>query len=173
MNLHGLAFCLALDCTSNFGMTPFYSFSATDASLIRRICAMNPVQQRMEDSDLKRLRGKTAIDAAHEGLSGDDEGRLDSAISEMYSVDNEEAADIHANYHIDRIFASLVHRAKENGMRKDTIAKRLGNLDFTRVGSQVAKGKLAEAAALELLFRELSKAESNGNSDDRYIQFYG
>ncbi|MGI0037379.1 MAG: hypothetical protein ACRD99_03380 [Nitrososphaera sp.] len=127
----------------------------------------------MEDSDLRRLRGKTAIDAAHEGITGDDEVRLDSAISVMYSVDNEEAADIHANYHIDRIFASLVQRAKENGMRKDTIARRLGNLDFTGVGNQVAKGKLAEAAALELLFRQLSRVESNGAADDRYIQFYG
>ena len=127
----------------------------------------------MEQSDLGRLRGKTAIDAAHEGISGDDEVRLDSAISVMYGVDNEEAADIHANYHIDRIFASLVLRAKQNGMRKDTIAKRLGKMDFTGVGSQVAKGKLAEAAALDLLFRELSRAESKGSADDRYIQFYG
>ena len=127
----------------------------------------------MEQSDLGRLRGKTAIDAAHEGISGDDEVRLDSAISAMYGVDNEEAADIHANYHIDRIFASLVLRAKKNGMRKDTIAKRLGILDFTRVGSQVAKGKLAEAAALDLLFRELSRVESKGSADDSYIQFYG
>jgi hypothetical protein len=127
----------------------------------------------MQDNDLKRLRGKSAIDAAHEGISGDDEVRLDSAISVLYDVDTEEAADIHSNYHIDRIFSSLVQRAKENGMRRDAIAKRLAHVDFTEVGNQIAKGKLTEAAALELVFRQLSTAERNGKSDDRYIQFYG
>jgi len=127
----------------------------------------------MEDGEPRRLKGKSAIDAAHEGISGDDEIRLDTAISALYDVDNQEAADIHANYHIDRIFSSLVQRARENGMRKDAIAKRLASVDFAGVGSQVSKGKLAEAAALELLFRQLSNVESDGKHDDRYIQFYG
>jgi hypothetical protein len=145
----------------------------TDAILIRRNCAIDAESEIMQDNDFRRLRGKSAIDAAHEGISGDDEVRLDSAISALYDVDSEEAADIHANYHIDRIFAALVQRARDNGMRKDAIAKRLATVDFSGIGSQVAKGKLVEAAALELLFRQLSSAESNGKPDDRYIQFYG
>jgi hypothetical protein len=127
----------------------------------------------MQGNDLKKLRGKSAIDAAHEGVGGEDEARLDSAISVLYDVDVEEAADIHANYHVNRIFSSLVQRAKQNGMRRDAIAKRLAHIDFTAVGSQIAKGKLTEAAALGLAFRQLSTAERNGKSDDRYIQFYG
>jgi hypothetical protein len=127
----------------------------------------------MQENDLRRLKGKSAIDAAHEGVSGQDETRLDSMISSLYDVDNEEALDIHANYHIDRIFGSLVERARQNGMKKEVIAKKLAGLDFARLGVQVAKGKLAEAAALELLFRQLSAAESDGKSEDRYIQFYG
>jgi hypothetical protein len=127
----------------------------------------------MQDNDLKRLKGKSAIDAAHEGISGNDETRLDTAISAIYDVDTEEAADIHANYHIDRIFSSLVQRARENGMRRDAIVKRLAHVDFTEVGNQIAKGKLTEAAALELVFRQLSTVERNGKPDDRYIQFYG
>jgi hypothetical protein len=127
----------------------------------------------MQDNDLRKLRGKSAIDAAHEGITGEDEMRLGSAIGVLYGVDNDEAVEIHANYHIDRIFASLVQRARENGMRKETLAKRMAGFDFSRIGIEVAKGKLAEAAAVDLLFRELSRAESSGSADDRYIQFYG
>ena len=121
---------------------------------------------------MKRLRGKSAIDVAHEGLNGEDEGRLDSAISALYGVDNDEALEIHTNYHVDRIFSSLVRRARENGMKKSAIAKRLPVLDFAGVASQVALGKLAEAAAVDLLFRQLAALESPGKSDDRYFQFY-
>lgn len=127
----------------------------------------------MQDNDLRRLRGKSAIDAAHEGISGEDEVRLDSAISTLYGVDGDEALEIHANYHIDRIFAQLIQRARQNGMKKNAIAKRLAGLDFNTIGSQVAVGKLAEAAAVELLFRQLANAESRTRPDDRYIQFYG
>lgn len=127
----------------------------------------------MQDNDLRRLRGKSAIDAVHEGISGDDELRLDIAISTLYGVDSDEAVEIHANYHVDRLFASLVQRAKENGMKKDTIARRLAGLDFIRIGTQVSKGKLSEAAGVDILFRQLSSIESKGKSDDRYIQFYG
>ena len=126
----------------------------------------------MQDNDLRKLRGKYAIDAVHEGISGEDEMRLETAISTLYGVDNEEAVEIHVNYHIDRVFASLVQRAEENGMRKATVAKKLTGLDFTRIGSQVAKGKLAEAAAVELLFRQIASIETRGESDDRYFQFY-
>ena len=126
----------------------------------------------MQDNDLRRLRGKSAIDKVHEGISGEDEMRLETAISTLYGVDNEEAVEIHANYHIDRVFASLVQRAEENGMKKATIAKRLTGLDITGIGSQVARGKLVEAAAVELLFRQLASIETRGDSDNRYFQFY-
>ena len=127
----------------------------------------------MQEKDLKKLRGKSAIEAAHEGISGEDEIRLDSAISVLYGVDTDEALEIHTNYHIDRIFATLVRRAEENGMKKTEIAKRLAGLNFNWVADQVSKGKLAEAAAVDQLFRQLSQIESRGKSDDRYIQFYG
>jgi ribulose 1,5-bisphosphate carboxylase large subunit-like protein len=127
----------------------------------------------MQDNDLRRLRGKSAIDAAHEGITGEDEVRLDSAISALYGVDGDEALEIHANYHIDRIFAQLVQRARQNGMKKSAIAKRLAGLDFNTIGSQVAVGKLAEAAAVDLLFRQLANAETRTRPDDSYIQFYG
>lgn len=127
----------------------------------------------MQEKNFKRLRGKSAIEAAHEGVNGEDEGRLDSAISTLYGVDNDEALEIHTNYHVDRIFAALVRRAKENGMKNGVIAKRLAGLDFARAAGQVALGKLAEAAAVELLFRQLAALETRGQNDDRYFQFYG
>jgi hypothetical protein len=77
----------------------------------------------MEDGEPRRLKGKSAIDAAHEGISGDDEIRLDTAISALYDVDNQEAADIHANYHIDRIFSSLVERALRLLILRGSVAR--------------------------------------------------
>ena len=127
----------------------------------------------MQYNAFNRLRGKSALDAAHVGINGDDEPRLESAISVLYDVDSEEASEIHANYHIDRIFASLVQRAEKNGMRRDAIAPKFAHFDFQSLGQQVAKGKLAEAAAVDLLFRQLSVAESAGKSEDRYVRFYG
>lgn len=121
----------------------------------------------------KRLRGRSAIEAAHQGLSGIDESRLEPAISALYGVDIDEALEIHTNYHLDRIFASLVQRAKQNGMSKPILAKRLAGLDFGWVANQVAKGKMAEAAAVEFLFRQLWQIESRGKVEDRYNQFYG
>ncbi len=127
----------------------------------------------MLDNESKRQRGKSAIYAAHEGISGEDEERLVSAISVLYDVDTDEASEIHKNYHVDRIFASLVLRAKKNGMKKDTISVKLANLNFDWAASQVAQGKLAEAAAVDVLFRQLSQIESSGRSEDRYVRFYG
>jgi hypothetical protein len=50
----------------------------------------------------KKLRGRSAIEAAHEGVTGEDEIRLESTISTLYGVDREEALEIHTNYHLDR-----------------------------------------------------------------------
>jgi hypothetical protein len=121
----------------------------------------------------KKLRGRSAIEAAHEGVTGEDEIRLESTISTLYGVDREEALEIHTNYHLDRLFATLVRRARDSGMKKSIVSKKLAELNFNWAASQVAKGKLAEAAAVDLLFKQLSQIESRGRTDDRYIRFYG
>ena len=122
----------------------------------------------------RKLRGRSAIEAAHAGLSGQDETRLDATISMLYGVGSDEAAEIHTNYHVERIFLALEKRARENGMKREALAERMQCLDIVGVASQVAKGKLAEAAAVDVLFRGLSTIESRGKAaDDRYSNFYG
>jgi len=125
------------------------------------------------DKQESKLKGRSAIDAAHAGVVGEDEARLDAAISQIYGVESDEAAEIHANYHIDKILASLAKRAEENGMKRETLAKRVQNLNISGAAYQVAKGKLTEAAAVDALFRGLLVIESNGKADDRYVNFYG
>jgi hypothetical protein len=126
----------------------------------------------MHEQDSSKLRGRSAIEAAHAGVVGEDEARLDAAISRLYGVESDEAAEIHTNYHIDKILASLAKRARENGMKRETLAKRVGNLDISGAARQVAKGKLTEAAAVDALFRGLATMESNGMVDDRF-SIYG
>jgi hypothetical protein len=122
----------------------------------------------------RKLRGRSAIEAAHAGVSGHDETRLDATISMLYGVGSDEAAEIHTNYHVERIFLALEKRARENGMKREVLAERMQYLDIVGVASQVAKGKLAEAAAVDVLFRGLSAIESRGKAaDDRYSNFYG
>jgi hypothetical protein len=118
-------------------------------------------------------RGRSAIDAIHAGVAKEDERRMNSRISEIYGVDLDEATDIHANYHAERILAGLERRAKENGMTKETLAARAQNLDVGEQAYQVAKGELAEAAAIDILFRGIYRIESNGGDNDRYVNFYG
>jgi ribosomal protein L12E/L44/L45/RPP1/RPP2 len=127
---------------------------------------------KMHEQDSNKLRGRSAIEAAHAGVTVEDESRLDAAISDLYGVDNEEAIEIHANYHVDKILASLARRARENGMKRQAIADRLKHLDVAGVAFQVAKGKLTEAAAVDALFRGLSTIESSGKADDRF-SIYG
>ena len=127
---------------------------------------------KMHEQDSNKLRGRSAIEAAHAGVTVEDESRLDAAISDLYGVDNEEAIEIHANYHVDKILASLARRARENGMKSQAIADRLKHLDVAGVAFQVAKGKLTEAAAVDALFRGLSTIESSGKADDRF-SIYG
>jgi hypothetical protein len=124
------------------------------------------------DKQESRLKGRSAIDAAHAGVVGEDEARLDATISRLYGVESDEAAEIHANYHVNKILASLARRAEENGMKMETLAKRVKNLDISGAAYQVAKGKLTEAAAVDALFRGLATIESNGKADDRF-SIYG
>ncbi len=126
----------------------------------------------MHESDDKKPRGRSAIQAAHGGVTGEDESRLDLMISDLYGVDGDEAAEIHLNYHLDRLVAALVRRCSEKGIRTDTIANRIRYLNVSGSADQVAKGKLSEAAAIDALFRSLSSME-NQAKDDRYINFYG
>jgi hypothetical protein len=123
--------------------------------------------------NIKKLRGRNAIEAAHAGMSGEDEARIESAISRLYGVSHDEAAEIHTNYHVDRIFLSLYTRALANGMKKEAILKRFQELDFLGVSQQVTQGKIAEAAAVEVLFRSLARLETTGKVEDRYLSFYG
>lgn len=126
----------------------------------------------MHESDAKKPRGRSAIQAAHGGVTSEDEARLDLMISDLYGVDGEEAAEIHLNYHLDRLVGGLVRRCSEKGVRTDTIADRIRYLNVSGFADQVAKGKLSEAAAIDALFRSL-RAMENQARDDRYINFYG
>ena len=125
-----------------------------------------------DNIDARKLRGKPAIEAAHAGVTGEDEARLDLTISSLYGVESDDAADIHASYHVERIFLSLERRARENGMKLETLMQRGQRLDVSGAARQVAKGKMTEAAAVDALFRGLSTIE-NPQKDDRYINFYG
>jgi hypothetical protein len=124
----------------------------------------------MQDSDAKKLRGRSAIQAAHDGITGEDEARLDAVISNMYGVNMDEGEDIHLNYHVDRIFATLARRGGE--IKSNMLAERLQRLDLSGAAYQVAKGKLTEAAAIDALFRALAAME-NPDKHDRYVSFYG
>jgi hypothetical protein len=126
----------------------------------------------MHETDAKKPRGRSAIQAAHGGVTSEDEARLDLMISDLYGVDGDEAAEIHLNYHLDRLVAALVRRCSEKGIRTDTIANRIRYLNVSGSADQVARGKLSEAAAIDALFRSLSSME-NQAKDDRYMNFYG
>jgi hypothetical protein len=127
---------------------------------------------KIQDSNEKKLRGRSAIQAAHGSTIGEDEARLDSIISDIYGVDSNEAAEIHLNYHIYRILSALVRRAAEKGMGGDILQKRLEYIDVSGAAYQVAKGKLTEVAAIDALFRNLRTIE-NPDKYDRYVNFYG
>ncbi len=127
----------------------------------------------MQESDAKKPRGRSAIEAAHGDVTSEDEARLDLMISDLYGVDSDEAAEIHLNYHVDRMLTAIARRCAEKGITSNnTIADRLRYLDFSGAAYQVAKGRLSEAAAVDALFRSL-RAIENQDRDDRYINFYG
>jgi hypothetical protein len=127
----------------------------------------------MQENDAKKPRGRSAIEAAHGNVISEDEARLDLMISDLYGVDSDEAAEIHLNYHLDRMLTAIARRCAEKGITSNnTIADRLRYLDFSGVAYQVAKGRLSEAAAVDALFRSL-RAIENQDSDDRYFNFYG
>lgn len=127
----------------------------------------------MHDSTAERQKGKAAIDTAHAGIAREDEGRISALISDAYGVDSAEALDIHTNYHAERIIAAVEKRARENGMGRDAFDARVQDLDVASPAYQVATGQLAEAAAVDIMFRSLYRMESKGGDNDRYVNFYG
>ncbi len=95
----------------------------------------------MQESDSRKPRGRSAIQAAHGGVTGEDEARLDLMISDLYGVDSDEAAEIHLNYHVDRMLAALARRCSEKGIRGEMIADRLRYLDVSGVCVSGCKGQ--------------------------------
>jgi hypothetical protein len=126
----------------------------------------------MHKQDSSKPRGRSAIEVAHSDIIGEDEARLDETISSLYGVGREEAAEIHVDYHVDKILASLAKRARQKGMKRQVLAERVQRLDVSGTAYQVAKGKLTETAAVDALFRGLSSIESNGKAEDRFT-IYG
>jgi hypothetical protein len=133
------------------------------------------MQNSNDDHNIKslKLRGRRAVDVEHRNKVKEDEIRINSKIAEIYSVEFEEAKDIHINYHSDRILFFLMGRAKKNGMTDSMFFDRVKNLDIYEHASMVAQGELIEMAAVDVLYKELCEAESKGSREDRYINFYG
>ena len=122
-----------------------------------------------------KLRGRTAISIEHQNISASqEEKRLNNKISEMYGVDSDEAIDIHVNYHLDRISAFLLRRARKSGMVESMFFKRLNNLNTIGYAYSVSQGELLEMAAVDILYKQLCNLHNNDQPmDDRYVSFYG
>jgi hypothetical protein len=122
-----------------------------------------------------KLRGRMAINIQHQNISAaQEERRLNNKISEIYGVDSDEAIDIHANYHLDRISASLLSRARKNGMLESMFFDRLNGLNAIGYAYGIAQGELLEMAAVEKLYKKLCNLHNNNKpTDDRYVSFYG
>jgi hypothetical protein len=127
------------------------------------------------NNESSKLRGRTAISIQHQNISvAQEEKRLNNKISEMYGVDSDEAIDIHVNYHLDRISAFLLRRARKNGMLESMFFKRLKSLNAIGYAYNVAHGELLEMAAVDILYKQLCNLHNNDEpTDDRYVSFYG
>ncbi|MRN41207.1 MAG: hypothetical protein FIO02_09210 [Nitrosopumilales archaeon] len=120
-------------------------------------------------------RGRIALDLEHENILEEDERRIDTKICILYGVEAEEAKEIHANYHSDRLYFLLRERARKQGMTEPTFLEKLDSLNFYSYAYMVSRGQLMEMAAVDILYKGLCNSENNGpnNFDDRYISFYG
>jgi hypothetical protein len=56
---------------------------------------------------------------------------------------------------------------------KKALEEKMEHLAIQEAAYQVATGQLAEAAAVDILFRNLYIMESKGGDNDRYVNFYG
>jgi hypothetical protein len=119
-------------------------------------------------------RGRIALDLEHENILGEDERRIDPKICILYGVEAEEAKEIHANYHSDRLLLLLRDRARKHGMTESTFLKKQESLNFYSYAYMVSRGVLMEMAAVDILYKGLYDSDNNGSNyfEDRYISFY-
>ena len=61
-------------------------------------------------------------------------------------VEAEEAKEIHANYHSDRLYFLLRDRARKHGMTESTFLEKLESLNFYSYAYMVSRGQLMEMA---------------------------
>jgi len=132
----------------------------------------------MDDShnhSKSQQRGRIALDLEHENILEEDERRIDTKICILYGVEAEEAKEIHANYHSDRLYFLLRDRARNHGMTESTFLEKLESLNFYSYAYMVSRGHLMEMAAVDILYKGLCNSENSGHDvfDDRYISFYG
>jgi len=120
-------------------------------------------------------RGRIALDLEHENILEEDERRIDTKICVLYGVEAEEAREIHANYHSDRLYFLLRDRARKHGMTEPTFLEKMESLNFYSYVYMVSRGQLMEMAAVDILYKGLCDSENNGPNkfDDRYTSFYG
>jgi len=127
------------------------------------------------NSSDKHHKGKAALDMEHLGITKDDEKRINDKITRIYEVDENEASEIHANYHYSRIFSLLFNRARNHGMTQPTFVDRIKNTNIFDQAYMVSRGELIEMAAVDLLYRQLCiPADTQYAIDDRYLDgMYG
>ncbi len=136
------------------------------------------IEESMDNSQNRsktQQRGRIALDLEHKNILEEDERRIDTKICVLYGVEAEEAKEIHANYHSDRLYFLLRDRARKQGMTEPTFLEKLESLNFYSYAYNVSRGQLMEMAAVDILYKGLCNSENNGpnNFDDRYISFYG
>ena len=136
------------------------------------------IEESMDNSQNRsktQQRGRIALDLEHKNILEEDERRIDTKICVLYGVEAEEAKEIHANYHSDRLYFLLRDRARKHGMTEPTFLEKLESLNFYSYAYNVSRGQLMEMAAVDILYKGLCNSENNGpnNFYDRYISFYG
>jgi hypothetical protein len=121
---------------------------------------------RIEDRSISK--GKGAIDILHDNIVKEKEKALNLKISDMYSVDYEEASEIHINYHLLRIY-SMIEKSDTLSRMKAFIES---NLDVRSLAAQVAFGQITENTCMDILIG-IMKNQKETKVKDRYINFYG
>lgn len=113
-------------------------------------------------------KGKSAIDILHNNIVKEKEKALNLKISDIYSVDYEEASEIHINYHLLRIYG-LIEKSDTLSRMKAFIEN---NLDIRNLAAQVAFGQITENTCMDILIG-IMKNQRESKVKDRYINFYG
>lgn len=121
---------------------------------------------RIEDKAV--FKGKSAIDILHNNIVKEKEKALNLKISDIYSVDYDEASEIHINYHLLRIF-SMIEKSDTLSRMKTFIES---NLDIRSLAAQVAFGHITENTCMDILIG-IMKNQKETKVKDRYINFYG